>query len=187
MCKMGGNSRTSYSADRVRTPMSSCSKNLPMTLNPPWRGDGDRCIDGSIAACGTLVPVPVRIREIRGLTAGLLREFAWDGLKIIPLQEPEYWILEFVSSISTKELKKKYTGKPFFLYCYYNKYVLHGNSVVRKASRPEAWCIKYLLWIRITGIKRSLAIILVRSFGLQDGSRLKVKNRTTLWHWQLWV
>jgi len=38
----------------MRTPLSSCSINL--ALAP--RGDSDRCIEGSVAACGTIVPVP---------------------------------------------------------------------------------------------------------------------------------
>jgi hypothetical protein len=41
----------------MRTPLSSCSKNLPLAP----LGDGDRCIEGSDAACGTLVLVPSKL------------------------------------------------------------------------------------------------------------------------------
>ena len=41
----------------MRTPLSSCSKNLVSA--PCW--NGDRCIKGCVVACGTLVIVPSRL------------------------------------------------------------------------------------------------------------------------------
>ena len=47
----GGNSITSSSSGGMRTPLSSCRKNLALA---PC-GDGDRCIEGSVVVCGTLL------------------------------------------------------------------------------------------------------------------------------------
>lgn len=49
----------------MRTPLSSCSsKNLALAS----RGDGDCCINGSVAACGdvTLVPSKLVCDPVRG-------------------------------------------------------------------------------------------------------------------------
>jgi hypothetical protein len=53
----GGNSTTSSSAGGMRTPLSSCHKNLALAS----RGDGDRCIIGSVAVCGAVFFVPSRL------------------------------------------------------------------------------------------------------------------------------
>ena len=53
----GGNSIRSSSAGGMRTPLSSCRKYLALAL----RGDGDRCLEGSVAACGTIVFVPSKL------------------------------------------------------------------------------------------------------------------------------
>lgn len=41
----------------MRTPLSSCNKNLALAS----LGDGDRCIEGYAAACGTPVLVPSKL------------------------------------------------------------------------------------------------------------------------------
>ena len=60
----GGNSTRSSSAGGMRTPLSSCHKYLALAL----RGDGDRCLEGSVAACGTIVSVPSKLvcDQVRG-------------------------------------------------------------------------------------------------------------------------
>ena len=43
----------------MRTPLTSCRKYLVLPVG--LRGDGDRCLKGSVAACRTSVFLPLRL------------------------------------------------------------------------------------------------------------------------------
>ena len=45
---------SSVNSDDMRAPLSLCRKNLALAR----RGDGDRCLKGSVVACGTVVLIP---------------------------------------------------------------------------------------------------------------------------------
>ena len=89
----GGNSKTS-SSDGMRTPLSSCSKNL--ALASLGDGDSDRCVEGSVAVCGIPVLVssklvcdPLRGRDDEGEMNAVDEKCGRSGAKgwILPIAD----------------------------------------------------------------------------------------------------